>query len=437
MSESIVNPQDLPEAVPVSSDASLPEALQAPLRSVSLGWQLLLSLANLVVWMSIFPTFQILLPDQVAAFDPLNKVTLLAGISLAGGVAAILGNLLAGALSDRTTSRLGRRRPWIVVGAVLSAASLVLLALASNVPLLALGVILFQFCINIDIATLAALVPDQVPVRQRATTSAFAGLALPLGAVIGLTLVAQVIRATLPSYLILAVVLLVVIVLYFFVIRDVPLPKEVMPPFSLRQFLGSFLHPLGNRDFTLTWVGRILVIFGYYTMVGYLLYFLHDVVHYEQLFPGQTAAQGVAIFQVISTGALIISAIVSGIISDRLQQRKVFVVTAALIMALALAILALFPTWSTVLIAAAILGLGFGIFTSGDQALQTQVLPEQRDRGKDLGIQNTANLIPQILVPIVVGIVLALFHSYAALFLLGALSACAGAGLILPIRSVR
>jgi MFS family permease len=362
---------------------------------------------------------------------------LLAAISLAGGISSIIGNLLAGALSDRTTSRFGRRRPWILTGAVLSAISLVLLAIAPGITFIAVGLILFQFCINIDVASLAALVPDQVPVRQRATVSAFAGLALPLGAVIGLTLVAQVIKSIQASYYVLAVILLVIIALYVLIIKDTVLPAEVMPPFTLRGFLASFLSPLRVRDFTLTWIGRILVIFGYYTVIGYLLYYLHDVVHYEQDFPGQTSAQGVAIFQLVSTVVLIIATIMSGIISDRLQRRKPFVIAAAFFMAIALLLIALFPVWSIVLVAAGILGLGFGIFLSGDLALQTQVLPEQKDRGKDLGIQNTANLIPQILVPIIAGIVISILHNYPGLFIFGVVSVCAGAGFIFPIRSVR
>jgi MFS family permease len=149
------------------------------------------------------------------------------------------------------------------------------------------------------------------------------------------------------------------------------------------------------------------------------------------------ATQNVAIFQILSTVVLIAATITSAVISDRLQRRKPFVIAASCIMAFSLVILALFPILPLILVAAAIIGLGFGIFLSGDLALQTQVLPAQRDNGKDLGILNTANLIPQILVPIVVAIVLALFHNYAALFLIGAISACLGAGLIVPVKSVR
>lgn len=435
MSESIVpsNTMDgTPPALVQKSDG-LPEALQAPTRPKSLSWQLGLSLANLVVWMCTIPLFEILLPNQIALLAPKEKVALFAIISLVGGITAILGNLLAGALSDRTTSRFGRRRPWIIAGALLSAFSLVLLGLAPNIPVVAIGVILFQFSINIDIASLAALVPDQVPVSQRATVSAFAGLALPLGTIVGLTLISQAFQGSQIAYFVLAAALILVLVIFVALIHDAVLPQGIMLPFRLKAFLGSFVRPLKIRDFSLTLIGRILVIFGYYTVLEYLLFYLQDVVHQTQT----QATQDVAIFQILATGVLIVATISSGVLSDRIQRRKPFVITAAIILALGLAILAFFPVWAINLVGAVFVGAGFGIFLSGDLALQTQVLPDSKDNGKDLSILNTANLLPQIIVSIVAGIAIAVFGSYSALFLIGAISACIGGILIFPIKLVR
>lgn len=434
MSESTLSSDTIGGAppTPLAGDG-LPVALQAPVRTKSLGWQLGLSLANLVVWMCTIPLFEILLPNQIAALAPQEKVALFAGISLVGGITAILGNLLAGALSDRTTSRLGRRRPWILAGALLSALSLVLLGLAPSILVVAIGVILFQFSINIDISTLAALVPDQVPVSQRATVSAFAGLALPLGTIVGLTLISQVFQGAQLAYFVLAGALVVVLAIFVLLVRDAALPPGVMLPFRMKAFLASFVRPLKVRDFSLTLLGRILVIFGYYTVLEYLLYYLQDVVHQTSA----QATQNVAIFQILATGVLIVATISSGVISDRLQRRKPFVISASIILALGLAILAFFPLWTTSLVAAVFVGAGFGIFLSGDLALQTQVLPDSKDNGKDLSILNTANLLPQIIVSIVAGIVIAVFGSYAALFLIGAVSAFLGGLLILPIKLVR
>jgi MFS family permease len=271
MSESTLSPDTISSAPSVAlENEALPAALQAPVRPRSLGWQLGLSLANLVVWMCTIPLFEILLPNQIAVLAPQSKVALFAGISLVGGITAILGNLLAGALSDRTTSRLGRRRPWILAGALLSAFSLVLLGLAPSIPIVAVGVILFQFSINIDISSLAALVPDQVPLSQRATVSAFAGLALPLGTIVGLTLISQVFQGAQLAYFVLAAALVVVLAIFVLLIREAVLPPGVMLPFRLGTFLAGFVRPLRVRDFSLTLVGRILVIFGYYTVLEYL-----------------------------------------------------------------------------------------------------------------------------------------------------------------------
>lgn len=433
MSETILPSNASDEIASTAQEVARTAAFQVPEKPKSVSWRLILSLANVAVWMATIPTFQILVPNQIAALSPSAKTTLLASISLAGGIASILGNLLAGALSDRTTSRLGRRRPWIIVGALLSALSLVLLGLAKSIPVVALGVILFQFCINFDLVGLAALIPDQVPVSQRATISAFAGLALSVGSVLGVILIAQIFNGAQTSYYALAVIVAVITVLCTLVLGDVVLPRGVMPAFNMREFLVSFVRPLRKRDFTVTLVGRLLVILSFYTVVFYLDFYLRDAVHETT---GQ-ATQGVALFQVITTVVLIISIIVSGMLSDRLQKRKAFILAGALIVALGLLILALFPSLPMVLVAALVFGVGNGVFLSTDLAMQTQVLPDQRDNGKDMGILNLSNLLPQILVAILVGVVIAATNSYAVLYVIAALICCVGGAFILLVKSVR
>ena len=145
------------------------EALQVPIKAVNAGFQLLLSLANLVIWLSILPISQILLPTQIAALGAANKFTNLAIATAVGVLAAVITNPIAGALSDRTTSRLGRRRPWFLVGSILSAVTLALLANATSFVALVLWWALFHIAANAILAGLSAVVPDQVPVRQRGT----------------------------------------------------------------------------------------------------------------------------------------------------------------------------------------------------------------------------------------------------------------------------
>jgi MFS family permease len=412
--------------------SDLPEALQIPAKAVSAGFQFLLSLANLVVWLSILPISQILLPTQVAALDAANKFSNLSIATAIGVLAAVITNPIAGALSDRTTSRLGRRRPWFIVGTLLSMVTLALMANASSFIALVLCWAIFHVAANAILAALSAVVPDQVPVRQRATVSAFVSLSLPLGAVIGALLVTRVVNSTQLSYYVFIGILLVVMTLLVLLFHDKPLPKGAVPRFNLGAFLAGFwVNPVKYPDFGWAWLTRFLVYLGYFISLGYLLYFLQDAVHYQK------AAQGVTTFQVILTGTLLIASVISGILSDKFQRRKIFVMGASLVIVLAFLILAFFQTWPAVELAAAVLGLGFGAYLGVDIALITQVLPSASARGKDLGVINIANALPQVVGSAVAALVINSFHNYTLLFIFAAVLAALGAVLIQRVKSVR
>src|SRR5712691_5531740 len=410
----------------------VPEALQIPTKAASAGFQLLLSLANMVIWLSILPIGQILLPTQIAALNGANKFSYLTIATVVGVLAAVITNPIAGALSDRTTSRLGRRRPWFIAGTLLSMAALALMANASSFIALVLCWAIFHVAANAILAALSAVVPDQVPVRQRATVSAFVSLSLPLGAVIGALLVTRVVNSTQLSYFVFIGILLVVMALLVLLIHDKPLPKDAAPRFNLGAFLAGFwVNPVKYPDFGWAWLTRFLVYLGYFISLGYLLYFLQDAVHYQK------AAQGVTTFQVILTGTLLIASVISGILSDKLQRRKIFVIGASLVIVLSFLILAFFQTWPAVELAGAVLGLGFGAYLGVDIALITQVLPSANARGKDLGVINIANAFPQVVGVTTAAFVVNTFHSYTVLFVLAAVLAVLGAVLIQQIKSVR
>src|SRR5260221_4851453 len=220
--------------------------------------------------------------------------------------------------------------------------------------------------------------------------------------------------------------------LWFVLMGNKPLPKEAAPRFHLGTFLAGFwVNPVKYPDFGWAWLTRFLVYLSYFTSLGYLLYFLQDAVHYQK------AAQGVTTFQIILTGTLLISSVVSGLLSDRLQRRKVFVIGASLVIALSFLILAFFQTWPAVELAGAVLGIGFGAYLGVDIALITQLLPSANARGKDLGVINIANALPQVVGVTIAAFVVNTFHSYTVLFLLAAVLAVLGAVLIQRIKSVR
>ncbi len=98
---------------------------------------------------------------------------------------ALLTMPVVGSISDYAGSRWGRRRPFILVGSVLAAASLAGLALAPSFPLLLLFFLCLQLTANIARGPFAGLVPDLVPERQVGIASGLMGLMIVAGLVGG------------------------------------------------------------------------------------------------------------------------------------------------------------------------------------------------------------------------------------------------------------
>jgi len=86
--------------------------------------------------------------------------------------------------------------------------------------------------------------------------------------------------------------------------------------------------------------------------------------------------------------------------------------------------------------AAAIMGLGYGVYLSVDAALVTQVLPSAAGRAKDLGIINIANSGPQVLAPAIAAPLVSRLGGYPALYLSVAGITVLGSLFVQRIRSV-
>ena len=124
-------------------------------------------------------------------------------------------------------------------------------------------------------------------------------------------------------------------------------------------------------------------------------------------------------------------------LSDRVARRKPFVLAAGLLQGLAALVIALVASLSTTIIAAALLGAGFGSFLGVDQALATQVLPDADHTGKDLGIMNIAMAVPQAIGPLLGAGIVAATGGFTALFTVSAVLGIAGGLSVLRVRSVR
>src|SRR5260370_3573567 len=203
MDEPIVSEVALP-----SMQVELPAALQEPTRAKNLLFLLLYGVASMVIGVGNIAVASVLLPEHVATFVSTSQTSIFALILALGAVATTLTNPLVGMLSDRTTSRWGRRRPWLIAGGVLTVADLLLMSIAPSLLAVAIGWIVLQIGTNMVQVSVLAILPDQVPVRQRATVSAFsAGLGSLLGGLFGQILVAQFFTALPAAYTSIAVLI--------------------------------------------------------------------------------------------------------------------------------------------------------------------------------------------------------------------------------------
>ncbi|MGW4567320.1 MFS transporter [Streptomyces sp. NPDC004561] len=413
--------------------ARVSAALAEPVEPVGRGWTAALSLANGAIWVGWFGPLQILLASQAKDFAPgsgMSKETMLAWVTGAGAVVSLLANPFFGALSDRTTARRGRRTPWIVAGTAGGALSLLLLAGAGGMWSMAAGWCLVQLTLNAAFAAVTAAVPDRVPRSQRGAVGGWLGAAQILG-VVGGTGLATAAGGTGAGYAACAVFTVAGVLPYVLRHEDPRLSPKDVPPWSRRDFLAGFrLSPRRHPDLGWAWLTRFLINLSNSLVLLYLLYYLRDRLHRPD--PGQ----GVLVLTAVNSLTLMATVVAGGVWSDRVGRRKPFVVWSGVLMAVATGALAGWQTWPGAVVAAAVLGIGFGVFTSVDFALMTDVLPKALDRGKDLGVINVANALPQVAAPALAAPVVTYLGGYRVLYLVAAVIGLAGAVLVGRIRGV-
>ncbi|MBN6056691.1 MFS transporter, partial [Nonomuraea sp. RK-328] len=413
-----------------------PEALAEPTRKVGPGWVVMYVLANVGMFIPMQVPTTFLMPEQIAQIDPAGKVGSYAWVSMMGAISGIVIAPLAGALCDRTTGRFGRRRPWMIAGSLLCTAALVCTGLQTTVAGVALGSLALSASFMIIGAGIGPVVPDRVPVAQRGVVLGWAAVPQAGGMIAG-GLMLGLVAGFSAQYALMAAFPLLIIV-FAVGMKDPPLAGGLREPFSMRAFLDGYrISPREHPDFVWAMSSRFIMGLGYGLGTLYMPYFLDDVLHYEQLFPGQSTEDGLLIVIGVNCLATVSTVVLSGWLSDRLGKRRMLVFLGGVTMAAAAIPLALSPTWPMTLIAAAILGVGYGVYLAVDTALVTQVLPASADRGKDMALANLMGSLPYVLVPPIASVVLVDLGGYQSLFLCSAAMSALGAVLVWKVRSVR
>lgn len=364
--------------------------------------------------------------------DAPRSLALVTGV---GSLFAIVSNPFFGRMSDRTTSRMGMRRPWMVVGLVGGAVGTLTVALAPTVAVVLVGWCIAQVFLNALLAAQVAILPDQVPTSQRGLVSGILGVCLPVASVAATYLVQAFDTTQLTMFLAPLLVGGVLVGVFTASLHDRRLDPATKPPWSLRQLAGSFyVNPRANPDFAWAFASRFLLVMAYAFLVTYQAYYLIDRIR----LPESDVAHQIYIGTLVQSIALILASPLAGRLSDRFGRRKIFVALAAVTYAVALGVIAIADGVGGYLVGMAVSGVGFGMYMAVDLALVVDVLPDPDSAAKDLGVLNIAGALPFALAPALAPVVLGLSdNSYSALYLVAGACALLGAVAIIPIRRVR
>jgi MFS family permease len=390
-----------------------------------------------------------------------SRADLLIGrLTAAGGIFALLTPILVGRLSDRTVSRWGRRRPWMVAGTLLNLIGLGLLALAAG-PLALIGAYLVvQLSNNAAGAAYTGVIPDVVPAEDRGRASGLLGLMNQLGTVAGVGLVGLALAAfgdtragLLAGYGVVALILTVTLIITVVAVKEpptvrrtdsirrpardparvgpvpvicgtgfvvamialfaillVPLDTWLWPVVGLFLAGGTvtilaalrlpalltFFQAFRSNDFFWTFFTRALVTLGIFSILPFMELYFRDVVG------SRTAGAASAFWLLAVIAGAVIPSIVGGVLSDRTGRRKLFVYISSGLQAVVVSVLlfGLVRSLTLLYVLGILYGIGYGAYYAVDWALACDVLPDREQAaGRDMALWHVSFTLPQVLAP--------------------------------------
>jgi MFS family permease len=391
-----------------------------------------------------------------------NADLLIGRVTAAGGVFALLTPILVGWLSDRTVTRWGRRRPWMVAGTVLNIIGLGLLALAASQLTFVAAYLLVQLSNNAAGAAYTGVIPDVVRAEDRGRASGLLGTMNQLGTVVGVGLVGLTFKlygdtrtGLLAGYAVIVVILVITLLITVVAVKEPRLTpatlKESPSPLvgegrggglatltcaasfliALVALFAILLAQLGS----LFWpVVAVFLVAGTITVLaalrlpGLMAFFqafrsndffwtfatralvtlgIFSILPFMELYfrdvvrtPDAGAASAFWLLAVIA-GAIIPS-IVGGLLSDRTGRRKLFVYISSGMQALVVSVLlfGLVRSLSVLYVLGIFYGIGYGAYYAVDWALACDVLPDRETAaGRDMALWHVSFTLPQVLAP--------------------------------------
>ena len=357
-------------------------------------------------------------------------------ITSLGALSALIFDPIFGRLSDRTTGRFGRRRPWLILGSAGLAVALLGMAVSSSAWLLGLFWIIGQLVGNAAVSAHTASIADQLPPIQRGKVSGAVGIAQQAAQYVSAFIAALFPQQLLLLFLVPGLIGFVLVTVFALVLPDKQLPHHPRSESGVKVALKTFwVSPRKHPDFAWTWISRFLLVLANFMFVTFRLLWIQHDLGLTPVKATQVMATGVLCY----TLALIVTGQLAGWLSDKVRRRKVFIIISAIVFGLGMLALSFATDPIHFYLAETVLGVGFGVYVAVDLALVIDVLPNPDEAAKDLGVFNIAMTAPQVLAPSVAAVLIGIGggQNFDVMLIGATVVALAGAALILPVRSVK
>ncbi|MBT0771446.1 MFS transporter [Kineosporia sp. J2-2] len=409
-----------------------------PTEPVSGWFMFIYFFAQVAAWVGILTPVVVTIALRVSEITTAaERATQLGYVLSVGAFGCMVAAPIAGTLSDRTTSRWGRRRPHIVAGGAFLLLGLTIIAFSPNMWLLGLGWLICQVGSQFNQAAMNAILPDVVPEGQRGRMSGLLGLSATLAMMLGTWVTQYTTGSTIAMFLVPWLLIPIGYGLLLAVFPDTPADRATVGRFRAKDLALSFwINPVRYPDFSFALLSRLLVFVGTAFLTTYQAYFLSDHLNVST----SELASFVFFSTTVTAVITVFISITGGWLSDRLSRRKPFVGVAALIVSAGLVLIGTSDTFNQFIVGAAVTSLGQGLYYSVDIAVAAAVIPKDEGAAKAMGVFQIANSLPQSLAPAIAPLFLAIGgtgQNYQAVFFAGVVFAILGALALLPVRGVK
>ncbi len=349
----------------------------------------ILGFATAALWQSMHT---IILPARLLDFvAETQKNTYLTLLSIPGQLLAMVVQPIVGAISDRSGFKWGRRRPFILLGVMMAVLFLPGIGLAGSFAILFASYCLLQISSNTAQGPFQGFIPDLVPEGKRGLASGVKTLLEVIGGAMAVLIIGILIDRYSAgggsgwlwlALALLGLVLVAVMVTTVLSVKEIPGRGAPRLPL-LATIYRPFKIDLGaNRSFIWFLASRLLVFMAFATIQQRAFFFLREVIGVSN--PGEATGT----FLVIAVAGMLATAYPAGRLSDRLGRKPV-AISAVLLAFIGVLVIIQFQSYDAILIAAGILGIAIGAFSSPNWALAVDLVTKEEE-ARYLGLANMA-----------------------------------------------